>query len=56
VELQPFALLAGLAVALFYTWPIWLLMEPVFFIYLTYLKNRRKWLRDSTVVYLSALA
>ncbi|WP_456623880.1 MULTISPECIES: hypothetical protein [unclassified Bradyrhizobium] len=56
VELQPFALFAGLAVALFYTWPIWLLIGPVFFIYVSYLKNRRKWLRDSTVVYLSAFA
>lgn len=55
VELRPFAHFAGLAVAVFYTWPIWL-MGPAFFIYVAYLKNRRKWLRDSTVVYLSALA
>jgi hypothetical protein len=53
---QPHMMFVGLALALFYTWPIWLLMGPVTFIYINYLKNRRKWLRDSTVVYLSAIA
>ena len=53
---HPLTFLAGLALALFYTWPIWLLMGPVLFIYVNYLKNRRKWLRDSTVVYLSAFS
>ncbi|WP_441236024.1 hypothetical protein [Bradyrhizobium sp. 930_D9_N1_4] len=53
---HPLTFLAGLALALFYTWPIWLLMGPVFYIYVVYLKNRRKWLRDSTVVYLSVIA
>jgi uncharacterized membrane protein YoaK (UPF0700 family) len=56
VDSHPFAFLAGLALSLFYTWPIWLLMGPVFCIYVVYLKNRRKWLRDSTVFYLSAIA
>ena len=56
VDFRPLAIFAGLALSLFYTWPIWLVMGPVFFIYLAYLKNRRKWLRDSTVVYLSAFA
>jgi hypothetical protein len=53
---HPLSFLAGLALALFYTWPVWLLMGPIFYIYVVYLKNRRKWLRDSTVVYLSAIA
>ncbi|MDH2343113.1 hypothetical protein QCM77_43960 [Bradyrhizobium sp. SSUT18] len=52
---HPLTFLTGLALALFYTWPIWLLMGPVLFIYVTYLKNRRKWLRDSTVAYLSVV-
>ncbi|MBW7973215.1 hypothetical protein [Bradyrhizobium sp. BR 10289] len=56
VHFQPLAIFAGLAFALFYTWPIWLLMGPVTFIYINYLKNRRKWLRDSTVAYLSIIA
>jgi uncharacterized membrane protein YoaK (UPF0700 family) len=52
----PRTILAGLVASLFYTWPIWLVMGPVFFIYIAYLKKREKWLRDSTVVYLSVLS
>ncbi|WP_298243409.1 hypothetical protein [uncultured Bradyrhizobium sp.] len=55
VDFRLSAIFAGLALGLFYTWPIWLLMGPVLFVYVSYLRNRRKWLRDSTVVYLSAL-
>jgi uncharacterized membrane protein YoaK (UPF0700 family) len=50
------AIFAGLALGLFYTWPIWLLMGPVLLIYVRFLKNRRKWLRDTTVAYLSVVA
>ncbi|MBR0753799.1 hypothetical protein JQ604_16560 [Bradyrhizobium jicamae] len=52
----PRAILAGLTASLIYTWPIWLVMGPVLYFYLAYLNKRQKWLRDSTVVYLSALS
>jgi hypothetical protein len=56
VDFRPTTILAGLVASLFYTWPIWLIMGPVFIVYIAYLKKRKKWLRDSTVVYLSAIS
>jgi hypothetical protein len=55
-DLRQHTIVAGLAASLFYTWPIWLVMGPVFYIYMAYLKRREKWLRDSTVVCLSAFS
>ncbi|MBR0850029.1 hypothetical protein JQ543_19920 [Bradyrhizobium diazoefficiens] len=54
--LWPRSILAGLTASLIFAWPIWLVMAPVLFLYLTYLTKREKWLRDSTVIYLSAFA
>jgi len=55
-DFRPVTIIKGLVASLFYTWPIWLIIGPVFFVYLAYLKRREKWLRDSTVVYLSAFS
>jgi hypothetical protein len=55
-DIRPRMLLSGLTASVFYTWPIWLVMGPVFFIYVAHLKRREKWLKDSTVVYLSAFS
>jgi hypothetical protein len=54
--LWPRIIIMGLVLSLYLTWPIWLVMGPVFYIYIGYLKRREKWLRDSTVVYLSAFS
>jgi hypothetical protein len=48
--------LAGLAVGIFYTWPLWIVMGPVFFIYVAQIKRRNSWLKNSTVYYLSAIS
>jgi uncharacterized membrane protein YoaK (UPF0700 family) len=53
-DFRPGTILAGVAVSLFYTWPIWLMMGPILLVYIAYIKKREKWLKDSTVVYLSA--
>lgn len=55
-DFRPRTILAGLTASVFYTWPIWLVMGPVFFIYVGYLKRREKWLKDSTVFCLSAFS
>ena len=52
----PGEIIAGLGASIFLTWPIWLVIGPIFFVYVAYLRKRQKWLRDSTVVYLSAFA
>jgi len=55
-DFWPRTVLTGLAISLFYTWPIWLVMGPVLFVYISCLKKREKWLKDSTVTYLSAFS
>jgi len=59
VVLEGFApglILAGIAMSIFYTWPLWLVMGPVFFIYIAQIKRRNRWLKNSTVYYLSAIS
>jgi len=55
-NLQRHGILAGIVGSLIVTWPIWLVMGPVLYVYIAYLKRREKWLRDSTVVYLAAFS
>jgi hypothetical protein len=45
----------GTTIALFFTWPIALVMGPMFLIYIWSLKKGRKLFRDSTVFYVSVL-
>jgi hypothetical protein len=52
----PGIILAGVAMSIFYTWPLWLVMGPVFFIYIAQIKRRNRWLKNSTVYYLSAVS
>jgi hypothetical protein len=53
-DFTPRTILAGIALSLFYVWPILLVMGPAFFIYVAQLKKRKKWLKDSMVAYVSA--
>ena len=53
---SPGMILATIAATIFYTWPLWLVMGPVFFIYLAQIKRRNRWLKNSTVYYLSAVS
>jgi hypothetical protein len=46
---------AGLLIALFITWPIALVLGPVFLVYVANLKKGRKILNDETVFAISAL-
>lgn len=49
------ALFFGTTIALFFTWPIALVMVPIFLIYIWFLKKGRKLFRDSTVFYISVI-
>jgi hypothetical protein len=42
-------------IALFFTWPIALVMAPIFLIYIWFLSKGRKVFRDSTVFYMTVL-
>jgi hypothetical protein len=52
---SPQAILGGITVALFFTWPIAFVIGPLLLIYIVNLKNGRKALKDSTVFYLAGL-
>ncbi len=52
----PGVILVGIAISMFYTWPLWLVIGPVFFIYIAQIKRRNRWLKNSTVYYLSAIS
>jgi len=49
------AFLFATTIALFFTWPIALVMVPIFLIYIWFLKKGQKIFRDSTVFYISIL-
>jgi hypothetical protein len=49
------AFLFGTTIALFFTWPIALVMVPIFLIYIWFLKKGRKLFKDSTVFYIAVL-
>ena len=53
---SPGIILGGFVAAMFYTWPLWLVMGPVFFIYIAQIKRRNRWLKNSTVYCLSAIS